>query len=214
MKGGSTAYNSVNALYNSNCLTNHTNEVNFGGGNAKIAGTIAETQTGGGHSPADFGNAFTATRDFIGVGQCDTPTTKATVTQKAGRRRRRRRKSSRRTRKSSRRSRKSTRRSRKSTRRSRKSSRRRRQRGGNKIPNQPLWGDKVQINHPGNQVAGHVQLDGQTFSAVADPFRVLPGPHAARITGDLNASGYEGVSSGRFSGGKRRRRRSRRTNRR
>ena len=186
MKGGSTAYNSVNALYNSNCLTNHTNEVNFGGGNAKIAGTIAETQTGGGHSPADFGNAFTATRDFIGVGQCDTPTTKATVTQKAGRRRRRRRKSSRR---------------------SRKSSRRRRQRGGNKIPNQPLWGDKVQINHPGNQVAGHVQLDGQTFSAVADPFRVLPGPHAARITGDLNASGYEGVSSGRFSGGKRRRRR-------
>ena len=193
MKGGSTAYNSVNALYNSNCLTNHTNEVNFGGGNAKIAGTIAETQTGGGHSPADFGNAFTATRDFIGVGQCDTPTTKATVTQKAGRRRRRRRKSSRRTRKSSRRS--------------RKSSRRRRQRGGNKIPNQPLWGDKVQINHPGNQVAGHVKLDGQTFSAVSDPFRVLPGPHAARITGELNASGYEGVPSGRYSGGKRRRRR-------
>jgi len=207
MKGGSTAYNSVNALYNSNCLTNHTNEVNFGVGNAKISGTVAETQTGGGYAPSEFGNAFTATRDFIGVGQCDVPTTKASVTQKAGKRRRRR--STRRRRKSSRRSRsKSSRRRRsKSSRRRRKSSRRRRQRGGNKISNQPLWGPKVQINHPGNQVAGHVKLDGQTFSAVSDPFRVLPGPHAARITGELNASGYEGVPSGRYSGGKRRRRR-------
>ena len=181
MKG---AYNSVNALYNSDCLTNQTNEVNYAAGSAKVNGNVYETQTGGGYSPgpATFGNAFEATRDFIGVGECDVPTVAATVTQKAGRRRRR-------------------------------SSSRRKQKGGNKVPNQPIWGDKVQINHPGNQTAGHVNLDGKPFSAVADPFRVLPGAHAARITGDLNAYGYEGISTGKYGGGKRRTRRTRRTRR-
>jgi len=174
MIGGSQLSASVNELYNSNCLENHTNAVNFGSGSGALTEPFSQTQSGGAYADAIFGNGFVAANK---PGACDAPT-KAL---KGGRRRSKRRS--------------------------------RRQRGGY-VQNQPLWTSKVQINHPGNQQAGYVSLDGQDYSAVAPPFRLLSTPHAASITGDLFPAGYDGVFSSQYGGKRRRRRRSKKRRRR
>ena len=196
MKGGTNSQ--VNA-----CVSNATNEVNFGGGTAKLAEPFYQTQTGGGdvgavetQAPAEFGNGWTATRQ---TQLCDAP---HYPVQAAGRRRRRRR-SRRRTRSSRRRSSR------------RRSTRRRSQSGGNKIPTvqraaQPMWRDSPHINLPSGQAYGQVYIDGEVQSAAVAPFRQLSSPHPARTTGTIYASNEGNVFSNNFSGGKRRKRKSKR----
>ena len=197
LRGGSSYIAKLNAA--AACLKNQTNAfapIKTGTEAAsKVVGPIATTLSGGskfGDINANFPFGDIAQLSNSSTANCDVPRKAyfGQVNKGVGGRRTRRRK--RRTRR---------------TRRGLKG-------GAGYIPGHkttPTWKNVVaQSNQPGlrNETISAVQAGDKKFSAFVKPFRTIGPGHPANIYGDLQAYNYPGVSTGAFSGGRKRRKKS------